>query len=130
GADAVGARVPLVAFNVYLASSDEALAASIARGVRESGGGLPAVRAIGFWVPERRAVTVSMNLVDHAATGLRRAFDEVAGRAEEAGVEVVGSEIVGLVPAAALGPGDAAHVRLEGFEPDAQILERLIEEDG
>ncbi|HEX6131762.1 MAG TPA: glutamate formimidoyltransferase, partial [Actinomycetota bacterium] len=57
GAVAVGARVPLVAFNVYLASTDEALAASIARAVRESGGGLPAVRAIGFWIPERRAVT-------------------------------------------------------------------------
>jgi glutamate formiminotransferase len=129
GAVAVGARVPLVAFNVYLSSTDEELAASIARAVRESGGGLPAVRAIGFWVPERRAVTVSMNLVDHGMTGLRRAFDEVAARAAAAGVGVVGSEIVGLVPAAALGPGDEAHVRLEGFDPDAQILERLIEED-
>ncbi len=128
GATAVGARKPLVAFNLYLDGTDEEAAKEIARAVRESSGGLPAVRGIGFAVPERGGiVTVSMNLVDHEVTGLRAAFDEVSRLAEERGMRVTDSEIVGLVPASALGPDDAAYLRLEGFDPDHQILERLVE---
>jgi glutamate formiminotransferase len=127
GATAVGARKPLVAFNTYLSGTDERAAKEIARSIRESSGGLPAVRAIGFAVPERGCVTVSMNLVDHERTGLRAAFDAVVREAAARGMQVTDSEIVGLVPEAALGPEDAEHVRLAGFDPDAQILERLIE---
>jgi glutamate formiminotransferase len=133
GAVAVGARKPLVAFNVYLSGRDEAAAKEIARAMRESSGGLPAVRAIGFDVPDRDCVTVSMNLVDHEVTSPRRAFDALVELAAPRGMEVLSSEIVGLVPAAALGPGDVEHLRLEGFDPDEQILERLLqryEEDG
>jgi glutamate formiminotransferase len=129
GATAVGARKPLVAFNMYLAGTDEAAAKEIAKQVREAGGGLPSVRAIAFAVPERAAVTVSMNLLDVDVTGPRRAFDEVARLATARGIEVLDSEIVGLAPEAALPPGDAEHVRLRGFDPDHQILERLIEEE-
>ena len=125
GATAVGARKPLVAFNVYL-RGEEADAKAIAKAARESSGGLPAVRAIGFAVPERGGVTVSMNLVDFQVTGLRAAFDAVARMAAERGMEVTASEIVGLVPEAALGPGDVDHLRLEGFDADTQILERLV----
>jgi glutamate formiminotransferase len=129
GATAVGARKPLVAFNIYLDGTDEDAAKAIAREVRESSGGLPSVRAIGFAVPERGGiVTVSMNLVDHEVTGLRAAYDAVASRARAAGMDVVDSEIVGLVPAAALDEGDVAYLRLNGFDPDAQILERLAGE--
>ena len=129
GAVAVGARMPLVAFNVYLRGTDASAADAIARSVRESGGGLPAVRAIGFAVPDRNAVTVSMNLVDHATTGIRAAFDAVVAGAAERGLEVLDSEIVGLAPASSVGDGDADHVRLRGFDPNTQILERLLEED-
>jgi len=123
----VGARTPLVAFNVYLDGTDEEAAKEIARSVRESSGGLPALRAIGFRVPERGGiVTVSMNLVDHELTGLRAAFDAVATRADTHDMRIVASEIVGLVPASALAPGDVEYLRLEGFEPDKQILERLV----
>jgi glutamate formiminotransferase len=125
GATAVGARKPLVAFNLYLTGTEEE-AKEIARSVRESSGGLPAVRAIGFAVPERRAVTVSMNLVDIDVTPPRVAFDAVAKLATERGMEVRSSEIVGLVPAATLGDGDIAYLRLEGFDADEQILERLV----
>jgi glutamate formiminotransferase len=125
GATAVGARKPLVAFNVYLSGS-EADAKDVARSVRESSGGLPAVRAIGFAVPERGAVTVSMNLVDVEVTPPRAAFDAVERLGRERGMEVESSEIVGLVPAAALGPGDAEHVGLEGFDADRQVVERLM----
>lgn len=128
GATAVGARKPLVAFNVYLDGRDEAAAKQIAKSVRESGGGLPAVRAIGFAVPERQGVvTVSMNLVDHEVTGLRAAFDEIERLAGEHGLAVTDSEIVGLVPASALGPDDPGYLRLEGFDADRQVLERLVE---
>jgi glutamate formiminotransferase len=129
GAVAVGARMPLVAFNIYLAGDDAAAADAIAREVRESGGGLPAVRAIGFGVPDRDVVTVSMNLVDHTTTGVRQAFDAVAANAAGRGLDVLDSEIVGLAPAAALADNDAEHVRLRGFDPNTQILERLLEED-
>ncbi len=127
GATAVGARKPLVAFNVYL-TGGEAVAKEIARAIRESSGGLPALRAIGFAVPERDQVTVSMNLVDHEVTGVRAAYDAVVAQATARGSEVTDSEIVGLVPAAAMPDDDAAHVRLQGFDPSTQVLERLIEE--
>ncbi len=128
GATAVGARKPLVAFNVYLDSSDETAAKEIAGSIRESSGGLPAVRAIGFAVPERGGVvTVSMNLVDHERTGLVRAFDEVTTLAAERRMAVTDSEVVGLVPASALGPDDIDHLKLAGFDPQRQVLERLVD---
>jgi glutamate formiminotransferase len=129
GATAVGARKPLVAFNVYLTGAEDD-AKEIARSVRESSGGLPAVRAIGFAVPERGAVTVSMNLVDIDVTSPRVAFDAVEKFATERGMEVRSSEIVGLVPRVALGEDDIGYLRLEGFDADEQILERLVSTEG
>ena len=129
GATAVGARKPLVAFNVYLTGAEDD-AKEIARSVRASSGGLPAVRAIGFAVPERGAVTVSMNLVDIDVTSPRVAFDAVRELATERGMEVRSSEIVGLVPRAALDEDDIGYLRLEGFDADEQILERLVSTDG
>jgi glutamate formiminotransferase/formiminotetrahydrofolate cyclodeaminase len=126
GATAIGARKPLIAFNVYLDGEDEAAAKAIAKAVRESSGGLPAVRAIGFSVPERHAVTVSMNLVDHEVTSLRTAFAEVERLARERGLTVTSSEIVGLVPQSAISTEDVRELRLEGFDADEQILERLV----
>jgi glutamate formiminotransferase len=127
GATAVGARRPLVAFNVYLRGEDEDAAKAIARTIRESSGGLPALRAIGFAVPERRCVTVSMNLVDYEVTGLGAAYDAVVAEATPLGLEVTDSEIVGLVPEAALPADLAGHLKLGGFDPGGQVLERLIE---
>ena len=129
GATAVGARQPLVAFNIYLTGAEDD-AKEIARSVRASSGGLPAVRAIGFAVPERGAVTVSMNLVDIDVTSPRVAFDAVRELAVERGMEVRSSEIVGLVPRAALGDDDIGYLRLEGFDADEQILERLVSTEG
>jgi glutamate formiminotransferase / 5-formyltetrahydrofolate cyclo-ligase len=131
GAVAVGARKPLVAFNVYLDGPDETAAKEIAKAIRESSGGLPAVRAIGFAVPEHGgAVTVSMNLLDHEVTGLRTAFDAVEREASARGMHVTASEIVGLVPEPALAEDDVTYLRLEGFDADAQILERLVNGGG
>lgn len=126
GAVAVGARKLLIAFNVYLSGRDEEAARDVARSVRESSGGLPAVRAIGFAVPERGCVTVSMNLVDHEVTGLRAAFESVRAGAALHGMEVLGSEIVGLVPEAALTDAAVGSLKLEGFDPEEQVLENLV----
>ncbi len=126
GATAVGARKALIAFNLYLSGEDEQAAKDIAKAVRESSGGLSALRAIGFHVPERRCVTVSMNLVDFEVTGLRAAFDAVEAETEKRGVEILDGEIVGLVPQAAISDEDVVYLRLEGFDADRQILERLV----
>jgi glutamate formiminotransferase len=125
GATAVGVRPLLVAYNVELASGDPELARSIATSVRERDGGLPAVRALGIPLPRRRRVQVSMNLLDFRVTPPAAAFAAVAGAAARAGVEVAGSEIVGLVPEAALAGTDPAALLLHAFSPD-RLLERRL----
>jgi glutamate formiminotransferase/glutamate formiminotransferase/formiminotetrahydrofolate cyclodeaminase len=125
---AVGARRPLIAFNVYLEGTEEA-AKQVARAVRASSGGLPSVQAIGFAVPERGCVTVSMNLTDHEAVGLERAFGAVCDEASPRGMMVLDTEIVGLVPRAALPEDAAGTLRLRGFEPETQVLEEAIGEE-
>ena len=109
GAVAVGARGPLLAFNVDLDSDRVDAARRIARTIRESGGGLPALRALGVRRADRDGAgpraQVSMNLPDFRRTSLREAFEAVRREAEALGVGVAGSEIVGLPPAAALWPG-------------------------
>src|SRR5207247_2600918 len=77
-------------------------------------------------IPERGCVTVSMNLVDHEVTGLRTAFEAVRVEAQKRGMTTLSSEIVGLVPQAAIAEGDVIDLRLEGFDGDQQILERLV----
>jgi glutamate formiminotransferase len=125
GATAVGARGVLVAYNVDLAGADLALARRIAAAVRERDGGLPAVRAMGVALQGRGLVQVSMNLLDFRVTPPAAAFAAVARLAEEAGAEVVRSEVVGLVPAAALAGTDPAALRLDGFTPELLLEERL-----
>jgi glutamate formiminotransferase len=125
GATAVGARGVLVAYNVDLADADVALARSIATAVRERDGGLPAVRAMGVELAGRGLVQVSMNLLDFRVTPPAVAFAAVARLAGLAGARVVRSEVVGLVPAAALAGTDPAALRLDGFTPDLLLEERL-----
>ena len=125
GATAIGARMPLVAFNVNLATDRVDIARAIAARVRERGGGLPAVKALGVPTADRSVVQVSMNLTNYAMTSVRRAFEAVRAEAAGRGVDVLGSEIVGLVPAAALPEADIDVLRLTGFSPD-QILEHRL----
>ena len=126
GATAVGARPPLVAFNVYLSGSDERAAKEVARRVRERSGGLVNVRAIGFAVPERACVQVSMNLLDPLATPPYRALELVRLEAARFGMQVLDTEIVGLIPQAALAESAAHYLQLRGFKPDAQVIETLV----
>jgi glutamate formiminotransferase len=125
GATAVGARGVLVAYNVDLAGADLELARRIAGAVRERDGGLPAVRAMGVALEGRGLVQVSMNLLDFRVTPPAVAFAAVAGLARRAGARVVRSEVVGLLPAAALAGIDPAELRLDGFTHDLLLEQRL-----
>ncbi|MDJ0973965.1 MAG: glutamate formimidoyltransferase [Planctomycetota bacterium] len=125
GITAVGARFFLIAFNVNLKTRDLAIAKTIATDIREKGGGMPGVKAMGFDLPEKEQVQVSMNLVDYRKTSPIQVFDEIARRAEAAGVEVDGSEVVGLIPAAAAPEGFAERVKVIDWDPDLVIENRL-----
>ncbi len=130
GASAVGARFLLVAYNVNLASRDLDLVKRIAKEIRERDGGLPAVKALGFDLPDRGWVQVSMNLTDYRKTSPLRAFEEVAKRAKAAGATVAGSEVVGLIPEAAMAPEGGPEAFLKAARVldfrDEQILERRL----
>ena len=125
GAIVIGARQPLIAFNVNLKTDDLSIAKDIARSIRESNGGLPRLKAIGVELASRGLVQVAMNLTDYRITPLHQAFQAVAANATKRGIEVAGSELIGLVPQAALNQAAAASLQLERFDP-SDILETSI----
>ncbi|MFP4456205.1 MAG: glutamate formimidoyltransferase [Clostridia bacterium] len=125
GATVVGARPFLVAYNVNLDTSNIKLANRIARKVRESSGGLANVKAMGVKLEERNIVQVSMNLTNYKKTAIYRAFEMVKMEARRYGVNVVGSEIIGLLPMDALVNSASYYLQLEGFKKD-QVLEKRL----
>lgn len=125
GATAVGARKPLVAFNINLDSDDIGLAREIARSIRSSSGGLEHVMAMGVILASRQKVQVSMNLTDYEVTSPRRVFDAVKEKAALQGVAILESELIGLIPQAALAESTAEYLQLSGFK-DEMILESHI----
>lgn len=126
GAMAVGARAPLIAFNVNLATEDLAVARKIAKAVRASDGGLLNVKALGLELKSRRQTQVSMNLTDYEKTPIFRAFEMVKREAARYGAPITGSEIVGLVPQAALNACSDFYLQIENFSNDL-ILERRLQ---
>jgi len=127
GAIAIGARPPLVAYNVNLRSTDVDAARSIARSIRHSSGGLAHLKAIGVDLRSRGMVQVAMNLTNYQITLIHTAFQAVKTEAEKRGIEVAGSELIGLVPQVALDQAAAASVKLDRFD-SSQILETRIAE--
>lgn len=125
GASIVGARMPLVAYNVNLATDRLDVAKQIAATVRQSSGGLPFVKAMGLPLRHRGIVQVSMNLTNYHQTPIARVFEAVKREAERHGVTVLESEIIGLVPADALPPDAQAYLMLEEFTPDRILENRL-----
>jgi len=125
GITAVGARPPLIAYNVNLGTSDIEIANRIARAVRHQSGGLRYVKALGFELKDRGIVQVSMNMVNYEGTPLFRAFEMIKREAERYGVSIVGSEIVGLVPQRALNSVADFYLQLEKFSEE-QILEHRL----
>lgn len=129
GAVMIGARFFLIAFNVVLKSHDLQVARHIARTIRSSGGGLPALKAMGLYLPTRALVQVSMNLTDFRETSLRAAFHAVKRESYRLGVEILESEIVGLVPQAAWDEDLPSDLQLRNWAPDRILETRLAQED-
>lgn len=127
GVTAVGARMPLVAFNVNLGTDNLEIANKIARSVRGKNGGLTYCKALGVEIKERNIVQVTMNMVDYIKTPLYRVFDMIEREANRYGVNVIGSEIIGLVPMMALINCADYYLKIENFSED-QILEKRIYE--
>ncbi len=125
GATVVGARKFLIAYNINLDSPDNALAKSIAKKIRTSGGGFPAVKAMGVPLQARNQAQVSMNLTDFEITPIATAYEAVSREAAAGNVEVAGSEIIGLVPQKALIDAAVHFLKVENFQPEAVFENRL-----
>jgi len=127
GASVIGARTALIAYNINLATDRIEVARRIAAAVRHSSGGLRFVKAMGIALADRGIVQVSMNLTNFEKTPISRVFELVKREAARDGVAVLESEIVGLVPAAALTAAAAWYLQLDGLSTD-QILENRLRE--
>lgn len=127
GATAIGARDHLIAFNLYLNTDDQGVARKIAANIREARGGLPGVKALGFYLPRRGRAQVSVNITDYRRTSLLDVYEAVRRQARLWGAEVSGSEIVGLVPRAALPEAALEGLQLENFQANQILEDRLAE---
>ncbi len=127
GATVIGAREPLIAYNVYLNTDDLGVVQAIARAVRHSSGGFRYVKALGLLIEERGQVQVSMNLTNYLRTPVHRVFELIKREAARYGANVVSSEIVGLIPRQALLDAAGFYLQIEGFTPGL-VLESHLEE--
>ncbi len=127
GVTAVGARMPLVAFNVLLDTSNLEIANKIARNVRHLNGGLRYVKGIGIDMPERKITQVSMNMTDYTKTPLYRAFELIKVEARRYGVNVIGSEVIGLVPMEAMIQTAEWYLGVEDFSIEQVLEKRMME---
>ena len=126
GVVAVGARPPLVAYNLNLNTSDVSIASAIAKIIREKDGGLNNVKAMGFMLEDRNIAQVSINMTDFRVTPLYRVTEMVKMEAARYGVQVIGSEVIGLCPMKALIDSAEYYLQIENFDFDAQVLENHI----
>jgi glutamate formiminotransferase len=125
GAVAVGARMPLIAFNLDLETDDVEVARDIARMIRERDGGLPGIKALGLYLNRRNCAQVSVNVCDYTKTGLLAVFDAVERLAAPRGTSIRAGELIGLVPAAAFPEDGARRLKLYEFTP-SRILENRL----
>jgi glutamate formiminotransferase len=128
GATVIGARMPLIAYNINLATDRLDVAKKIAAAVRQSTGGLRFVKAMGVMLGDRSVAQVSMNLTNFEKTPIPRVFEMVKREAERYGVAILESEIVGLIPQAALLAAAEYYLQIEGFKP-SQVLENRLREE-
>lgn len=127
GTVAIGARMPLVAYNINLSTDNLEIATKIARNIRHINGGLRYVKAMGVELKERNITQVSINMTDYTRTALYRAFELVRIEARRYGVTIIGSEIVGLVPMEALIDTASYYLGLENFSMQQVLESRIME---
>ena len=123
GACIIGARGPLIAFNIYLTTADVAVAKRVARAIRASSGGLPHVKALGFRV--KGAAQVSMNLTNYRVTSIQQAVAAIRGEAERWGADIASCEIIGLLPRDALTAAEAIAFKVENYSVERVLEYRL-----
>jgi len=129
GVTAIGARIPLVAFNVNLGTDNLEIANKIARNIRHINGGYRYIKAIGIMLEDKNMAQVSMNLTDYTKTAVYRAFEAVKMEAKRYGVPVIESEVIGLLPMQALVDCAEYYLQIANFD-SRQIMEnRLLEEE-
>ncbi len=126
GVVAVGARMPLVAFNINLSTSNVEIASKIAKIIRRSSGGFDCVKALGVMLEERNVAQVSINMTNFHKTPLYRVLELTKAEAARYGVHVIGTEIVGLTPMQALVDCAEYYLQIEDFDFDKQVLENHI----
>ena len=126
GIVAVGARFPLVAFNINLSTSDIEIANKIAKTIRESSGGMKWIKAIGVMLEDRNIAQVSINMINYTKTPMYRVFENVRFEAERYGVQIVGSEVIGVVPMDAMIDAAEYYLKVENFDKDSQIMEKHL----
>jgi glutamate formiminotransferase len=126
GISAVGARMPLIAYNVNLGTADLSIAQAIAKTVRAMNGGYKYCKAIGVMLEDRKIAQVSMNLVNYEGTPLYRVFEAIRFEAARWGVPIIGSEVVGLTPAKALIDCAEYYLKIENFDYRRQVLENHL----
>jgi glutamate formiminotransferase / 5-formyltetrahydrofolate cyclo-ligase len=129
GAVVIGARMPLIAYNINLATDRLDVAKKIAAAIRHSSGGYRFVKAMGIKLDARGIVQVSMNLTNFEKTPIFRVFETVKREADRYGVAILESEIVGLVPSAALQAAAEFYLRIEGFNANQVLEHRLRQTD-
>ena len=125
GVTAIGARMPLVAFNINLDTSNVEIASEIAKKIRHIGGGYRYVKAMGVMLEDRNIAQVSMNLTNYEKSAVYRVFETVKFEARRYGVNVIGSEVIGLVPMAALIYAAEYYLQIENFDMN-QVLETRL----
>jgi glutamate formiminotransferase len=126
GASVIGARMPLIAYNINLNTDRLEVAKKIAAAIRFSSGGLRYVKAMGVLLEDRGIAQVSMNLTNYQKTPVFRVFEMVKREADRYGVSILESEIVGLVPSAALMATAEHYLQIEGFSPEKHVLENRL----
>ena len=126
GTVAVGCRMPLVAYNINLSTSDITIASAIAKIIRQSSGGLACVKALGVMLEDRNIAQVSINMTNLHKTPLYRVVELVKAEAKRWGVTVVGTEVVGLTPMHALIDAAEYYLQIENFDGEKQVLENYL----
>ena len=129
GATVIGARRPLIAYNIYLNTGDVTIAQAIAKTIRHSSGGLRFVKAMGFEIAERGCVQVSMNLTNYQKSAIHTVFEMVREAAGTHGVAITESEVVGMLPAAVLIDAAKHYLRMHNFSIDQVLEMRLLDSE-
>lgn len=126
GVVAVGARPPLIAYNINLETDNLELAKEISKEIRESSGGLPCVKAMGVMLEDRNIAQVSINMTDYRVTPLHVVTELVREKAAKEGVRVIGTELIGLCPMKALFDAAEFYLQIEDFDPEVQVIENHL----